>query len=534
MPRVVGSAWLERHGQGKVSNDQREALGASLTNELLAKGFPSSLVQQEVARFLQAGHASASNFDRLQRRLAARQAGSALSVAGSISAFSNATSATGSGGEATKTAAYSARKVHMDPIYEASGSRPATTSRPSQQVPSTPRRTPVTQAGESLLTKSGSSQPESLAIAGTSGDFSPLSESARWSNIAKLRKLLEAQERETRRQTDIQKKNQYMEVLKNQMQEVEAKRHMEQTEKVVQRQKVDEDKLRFLAEEEEKKLKFQEKLLKVKEDIGLQRVAYHARTQAEQKESLEAGKKLVAKAEHDLIEEQQALERKRIAQREEEAKQSRLWEEERQKKIEAKLVDREKIKLEKQRVEEEVAAAIRVQEEATQRALEERQKLFSELEQRKEEASLERLKKRNERLAQEAADLKAVNELHQKAEEEERLKQEKHRQERKQNVDFLVKQMKEKQKIQLAQAEVDRVFAISVEESQRQYLEAERKKVLDKETRREKYKKELVNQIETKKVKAVEGSKLKEDILSHVEVSLNRDLVEQVSQYDIH
>eukprot|EP00933_Yihiella_yeosuensis_P014824 TRINITY_DN13122_c2_g1_i1.p1 TRINITY_DN13122_c2_g1~~TRINITY_DN13122_c2_g1_i1.p1 ORF type:complete len:583 (-),score=163.93 TRINITY_DN13122_c2_g1_i1:104-1783(-) len=537
----LGSAWLETHGHGMVPAEKQEALATSLKQELVGKGYPSEKVQKEIDRFLQVGRASATNFDRLQRRIDHVANGGAASQFGSASAFSCGAS------EMDKVSlSPSLKKSSLAAVSENGVTSPKKVHYVGVAVPLTPRRSPqtprktsTTQAAESLLApKSSPKQQQSLnleAVSETEPLISPrlmdvpdYGEKAKWSNIAKLQKKMLEEETAKKKEAERLRKAEYMEVLMKQMEDKKFKKKLVDDEKVVKRAEVDEDKEKYVQEEAAKKQKQQEYSLRVKEDIQGQREFRTALLKKEAADSLAVGQELVRAAIKDLETEQQAKAEKLAAQRVEEAKQSRIWEEEKQKRLAQKEIERHNILLERKKLEAELAAEAEKQEEIKKIQLEERNQQFQELELNQQKARNEAMSKRTARLEEEAAALEVVRRLAAEAEQKEKDKQERHRQALKANQNFLIGQMQEKRKVQDVYLVKEKQMQSATEEARRAHVEAEKQKVIKQQRKRNDYQKDLVAQITLKKEAAVEGSKKKEDLLSSVEMSMNREVLDRV------
>jgi len=358
-----------------------------------------------------------------------------------------------------------------------------------------------------------------------------MAELARWSKIATIQKTWMEEERMQERAADQKKKMKYREFLAAQMEQRQHEKQQEKDEKVVQRAQVDLDKKRSNAEQEELAMQRSAKMLSLKNDIRSQVDAFYSRKEEEKISDRAQAREENAKARAALEEEKEAMLRKKELQKIEDRKQSEEWEAEKQKKLEIKKLEIEQKVRERQMADEAVAKAAVQDQEQLDVELQKRQKIWDDLISMKDAAKTEKLKKRNERLEAERDALEVVRAEAKRVDAMEKEKAAAAKQKRRENVEFLQQQMKEKeiQKAQNWQLEQQKIMEGKARTEREN--EADKRKQEEKTRHKNRYKTELIEQIEMRKVAAVEGSKLKEDVLSDMEMALNKDMLAKVKKY---
>mmetsp|Transcript_5710 Transcript_5710/g.10243 ORF Transcript_5710/g.10243 Transcript_5710/m.10243 type:complete len:513 (-) Transcript_5710:98-1636(-) len=501
----IGAAWLQSHGAGKVSSDDKDALSQSLTQELVNSGFSSATVHAEVSSFLQHGRASASNFDRLQRKLVkstkANDGASQRPSSAAVSDFSIAATP-----KASRLS--SPRHVRLQGVPEEPMS-----AREEQKAMSAPLPAP---AGSQTAREKQS--PD-------------MAELARWSKIATIQKTWMEEERLQERAADQKKKMQYREFLASQMEQRNDEQKREKNEKVVLRAQVDKDKQRSNAEQEELAVQRTNKMLRLKQDIRSQVDDFYSRKEEEKISDRVQAKYENEKALAALEEEKEAAFKKKEIQKAEDMKQAKEWQEDKKKKIEVKKLEAEQKAKERQMADEAAAKAVVKDQEQLDAEAKKKQKILDDLVKMRDSAKTEKLKKRNERLEAEKASLEVVRAEAQRALELEVAKRDEAKQKRRENVEFLQQQMREKELQKTKDLKLEQLKIVESKMRTEQELEAEKRKQDEKAKHKNRYKKELIEQIETRKVAAVEGSKLKEDVLSEMEMALNKDMLAKVTKY---
>eukprot|EP00931_Biecheleriopsis_adriatica_P046145 TRINITY_DN26487_c0_g1_i1.p1 TRINITY_DN26487_c0_g1~~TRINITY_DN26487_c0_g1_i1.p1 ORF type:complete len:523 (+),score=168.06 TRINITY_DN26487_c0_g1_i1:54-1571(+) len=494
----IGAAWLQQHGHGKIVNvEQRDALKKALTTELATQGFPPSAVEAEVTRFLQHGRASESNFDRLARRVQKTAKGRRNGELGALETPRHVEP----GAEIPSRTA-----VHQGPFSARAGARlePLVSKEPL--------------ALDVMTERSSRGQAEVQDI-------------ARWSKIATIQKYHMEEEKKQEHVAEKQKKMKYRDFLHSQMQERAAEKEQQLLDKMSIRAQVDWDHEKNMEEEDRLASRRQDQMLRLKDDIMSQVSAFYSR-QEEQK----IADKLQAQKEDEralqlLEEEHRIIQQKKDMQKASDAKQAEEWKEERLRMQEEKRKEAvDKLK-ERRRVEEQERVAASKDLSVNLKAKEESRRMLTELRAQKEAAEAEAIKRREERITSEREALAQMKAEEERFDEEERQKAEKHRKLTRDNVDFLHKQMKEKKTRRAQEMELDRKKNQESQEYTDHQIQVDKQMQEEKKKRKNKYKNELIEQIEIRKTKAVEGSKLKEDLLSEMEVSINKDMLETLVHY---
>eukprot|EP00439_Symbiodinium_sp_Y106_P035667 s682_g4.t1 len=440
--------WLQRHGAGIPQGEERQALAASLTKELEMQGFPRASVEEEVSQFMEKGRVSATNLDRLQRRL----------------------------------------------------QRSLRQSEPTAEVTSQPVSARLTPRLEPLPTKSQpqASRPSVCYWDGDTLTVKPeYQKLARWSKIAAVQKLCMEDEQLKQQVADKERKSRYRDFLKEQIQEHIRAKEKEQEEKAKARVRADKDQEFLKIEASVAAQRRQEQMIRLKDDIMSQVATSRSKKQEEMTSDVSRAREENEKALRSLEEEKQLVLKKKEARRQIDQRQADLWATERHLQQEQKQADLKRRTEEKRRKEEETESARREKADLKERAAAEQAVFFEKLHQQqiKEGARTERLTKRNERLVIEQQALEPIRAAAQRAEAEDRQKEEERWKMRRENVEFLHKQMQEKEQRRKKDVEFEQAKLRESEDLARKEATIETKKQEDLQKRRSQYRQELVDQM---------------------------------------
>jgi len=480
-----GAEWLQRHGAGIPQGEERQALAASLTKELEMQGFPRASVEEEVSQFMEKGRVSATNLDRLQRRL----------------------------------------------------QRSLRQSEPTAEVTSQPVSARLTPRLEPLPTKSQpqASRPSVCYWDGDTLTVKPeYQKLARWSKIAAVQKLCMEDEQLKQQVADKERKSRYRDFLKEQIQEHIRAKEKEQEEKAKARVRADKDQEFLKIEASVAAQRRQEQMIRLKDDIMSQVATSRSKKQEEMTSDVSRAREENEKALRSLEEEKQLVLKKKEARRQIDQRQADLWATERHLQQEQKQADLKRRTEEKRRKEEETESARREKADLKERAAAEQAVFFEKLHQQqiKEGARTERLTKRNERLVIEQQALEPIRAAAQRAEAEDRQKEEERWKMRRENVEFLHKQMQEKEQRHKKDVEFEQAKLRESEDLARKEATIETKKQEDLQKRRSQYRQELVDQMVVRQAGKLHGQMVREDAMSEMEIALNKDMLSKLSVYD--
>ncbi|CAJ1423516.1 unnamed protein product [Effrenium voratum] len=442
---LPGSAWLEQNGAGPAGD--RQALATALTAELQAKGFPPAAVAKQVSHFLESGRVSASNLDRLMRRM----------------------------------------------------------------------ERSVDKASPSLSAR-GSEAPVDIR------------ELARWSKVAAIQKQRMEDEERAQRFIDQQRKSRYRDFLKDQVERREKKKEEEQEEKVKDRAWADQRKEQMQVEEVARKSQRQEQMFRLKDEIMSQVSTVRSRKleqkSAEVLRAQEDNKRAQRQLELDKVE---ALKKKEVRRLMDQA-QAQAWAEERQQQLEEKEREAEFRATERRRKQEEADIQRREGRERVEKAQMERSLFFEKLHLKNQAgARTDRLHRRNERIQQELRALAPLRAAAQRCEEEEQEKQASRSRKRRENVEFLNQQMKEKEERQRKDLEFEEQKLKEQQELAARKAELDSERQQEVQRRRARYKAELLDQMAKKIAKG--GQMVSEDVMSDMEMALNKEMLQELSLY---
>ncbi|CAE7355508.1 unnamed protein product, partial [Symbiodinium pilosum] len=483
--------WLQRHGTGVPSGDDREALAQSLTRELETHGFPKAAVEEEVSRFLERGRVSATNLDRLQRRLM--------------------------------------RSVrHGAPSEEGAPPASARESRLLEPLAAKPQAPTVQETAKA-------SRPSVCYWDGNSLTVKPeFQKLAKWSKVAAVQKLCMEDEQVKQQMVDKERKSRYRDFLNEQIQEHVRAKEKEKEEKVKARVRADKDqefsKIEALAAAQHR----QEQMVRLKDEILTQVESCRSKRQEEMVSDVSRAQEENEKALKSLEEEKLQVLKKKEARRLIDQGQADLWAAERQIQTEQKQQDAKRRAEEKRRREEEAERKRQEKAELTERANVERALFFEKLHQTqsKEGARTERLTKRNERLVVEQQALAPIRAAAQRAEEEDRKKEEERWKKRRENVEFLHQQMHEKEQRRKKDVEFEQAKLRESEDLAKRQAKIESKKQEDLQKRKSQYKEDLVEQMVTRQAGKVRGQMIREDAMSDMEIALNKDMLSKLLVHD--
>eukprot|EP00434_Breviolum_minutum_P002052 symbB.v1.2.001814.t1/scaffold97.1/size333048/18 len=449
----IGAAWLEQNGGGHVNGEQREVLAKVLTTELETKGFPKTTVEKEVGEFLDHGRVSATNLDRLARRV-------------------------------------QCSSVKLKPKDMSARASPKLDR---QEAPATP----------------------------------DIHELARWSVVAAIEKQRMEDEKQEQHLVDRERKSRYREFLKGQVEERLKEKVKANEEKVVVRALADKDREKEMATTQTR----QEKMIRLKDDILSQVSARQSRKQEEKCSDLEQAQKENQRAIRLMEEEKVEIAKKKEIRRVMDQTQAQAWAEQRQRGLDQRRREAQQRATDKQRRDEAAEILRRENQELLEQAKTERSLFFERLHLRKDVARTDRLKQRNERIQQELQELAPIRSAADRQEEEERRKDEVHRRKRRENVEFLQKQMEEKEERQRRDQEFEQKKLQEHKDLAMKQAERDLRKQEDMQKRRSRYKTELLDQLAAKKAARSCGFKVKEDFMSDMEISLNKEMLGELSVY---
>jgi len=465
----IGAAWLEQNGGGHVNGEQREVLAKVLTTELETKGFPKTTVEKEVGEFLDHGRVSATNLDRLARRV-------------------------------------QCSSVKLKPKDMSARASPKLDSQEVLDLP----------------------MPKSARLRKATPDIHEL---ARWSVVAAIEKQRMEDEKQEQHLVDRERKSRYREFLKGQVEERLKEKVKANEEKVVVRALADKDREQVRLEEMATTQTRQEKMIRLKDDILSQVSARQSRKQEEKCSDLEQAQKENQRAIRLMEEEKFEIAKKKEIRRVMDQTQAQAWAEQRQRGLDQRRREAQQRATDKQRRDEAAEILRRENQELLEQAKTERSLFFEKLHLRKDVARTDRLKQRNERIQQELQELAPIRSAADRQEEEERRKDEVHRRKRRENVEFLQKQMEEKEERQRRDQEFEQKKLQEHKDLAMKQAERDLRKQEDMQKRRSRYKTELLDQLAAKKAARSCGFKVKEDFMSDMEISLNKEMLEELSVY---
>lgn len=467
----IGAAWLEQNGRGHVNGEQREVLAKALTSELETKGFPRDTIEKEVGEFLDRGRVSATNLDRLARRV---QCSVKLKPPDVLSA-------------------------RVAPNTEKVMDLPVPNSARERQL-------------------RGKATPD-------------IHELARWSVVAAIEKQRMEDEKQEQQLVDRERKSRYREFLKGQVEERLKEKEKEHEEKIVVRALADKDREQVRLEELATTQTRQEKMIRLKDDILSQVSATQSRKQEEKWSDVKQAQKENQRAIRLMEEEKVEIAKRKEIRRVMDQTQAQTWAEQRQRGLDQRRREAQVRAIEKQRRDEAAEIMRRENQEMLEQAKTERSHFFARLHLRKDVARTDRLNKRNERIQQELQELAPIRSAADRQEEEERQKDEIHRRKRRENVEFLQKQMEEKEERLRRDQEFEQRKLQEHQDLVMKQAEKDLRKQEDLQKRRSRYKAELLDQLAEKKASRTSGYKIKEDFMSDMEISLNKEMLEELSVF---
>jgi len=357
---------------------------------------------------------------------------------------------------------------------------------------------------------------------------------ARWSKIAAVQKLCMEDEQLKQQVADKERKSRYRDFLKEQIQEHIRAKEKEQEEKAKARVRADKDQEFLKIEASVAAQRRQEQMIRLKDDIMSQVATSRSKKQEEMTSDVSRAREENEKALRSLEEEKQLVLKKKEARRQIDQRQADLWATERHLQQEQKQADLKRRTEEKRRKEEETESARREKADLKERAAAEQAVFFEKLHQQqiKEGARTERLTKRNERLVIEQQALEPIRAAAQRAEAEDRQKEEERWKMRRENVEFLHKQMQEKEQRHKKDVEFEQAKLRESEDLARKEATIETKKQEDLQKRRSQYRQELVDQMVVRQAGKLHGQMVREDAMSEMEIALNKDMLSKLSVYD--
>lgn len=321
-----------------------------------------------------------------------------------------------------------------------------------------------------------------------------------------------------------EKKSEYADYLKGQMMLRKMQEEEEQKEREAQRAQADLDHDRLLQEENELAQQKLEKMFRLKADIKSQVNAYHCRTDEERQLDMAQAQMENEKARKILEDEQALRELKKEAQKRDDKQCQLAWVEEKERKAEEKREQDRKKAEERQKLMKETYT-----EPADRAAM--RKALTEKVAEgydagHKDNPRWEKLKQRQERLQQERNDLSDVLALEKRAAQQEHLKQEKMLKLRRENVDFLKNQISQKMDMKAREMEFEQLSNVKDKDLLQRQEDAERKAQAKKSEARSRYKHDLIEQIEHRRTAAYAMNKQAADILTPLEIAINKELLE--------
>lgn len=293
--------------------------------------------------------------------------------------------------------------------------------------------------------------------------------------------------------------------------------------KANQRAQVDLDHDRLMQEESETAQQRQDRMFRLKQDIKSQVNGYHNRTDEERQLDMAQAQLENEKALKSLDEEKEMREKKKEAQKLDDKQQQSAWMAEKQRRADEKrnadlekAAEREKL-LQETYITPSDRADMR--KALTEKVMETSPVGYKDL------TRSEKLSQRKDRLQQERLDLADVMDETKRADENEKQKQDTMKRLRRENVDFLKNQMMQKLDTKAREADLEQSSFIQSKDLLQRQEDAERTKQAKKNEARNRYKHDLIEQIEHRKICSSEQNKAVDDVLTPLEIALNKELL---------
>jgi len=471
---------LEKFGQGKVKREQMEELRRSLMRDLEAKGLAEGpgtavAVYEEVEKFLENGHISGSNLNRLERRVLRRVVpGGSSSARGSRPATSEFTGPAGS---------------------RSAGSRTPGPFEAAHRLVREGARTPMS---------ARSCTPSSMA-----GD------DAKWSEVATYRKLMEEKDRVEARGKIRARQDAMRLDLERQMLEKEQKKvgFVEEEKQIFERQKVE---LKLWHEAESKVVEEQKRVASdVRKEREVQIAVVHAiREDEKQKKRLDEDLQ-VRRAEEKLEQERKVALAKKHLQRDAMQKLMADWAED-QKNRDAVL----KLKAADEQLKaSEYVKMLDVQEARNKKGIPVVRNPMGEY------APPNKAERRKKEQQEEAKMMILIRAANATAAEAELQKTEQKSKDRHSNQEFLAQQITERNAAKKVRNDELQRAKESVLAKTIEFKDEEKHRAEEQKRKNLKYRIELEKQIEGKK--KIASPAYNSDLMSAAEVAMNRHLLQE-------
>lgn len=269
----MGTAWLSTHGQGKLTEEKRDALKGELLRDLAMRpGMQvGKAVEHEVDKFLESGRVSNTNLSRLERRVQAR-------CSGALTARGN------NGDAASAGCSVSEFSVGTQPQAPKSA-RVRTPSSQSHSVGPRMPKTPMPVVPEQKLLPDG-----------------PIS---KWSDVAKYSKALELQEEKDKHSTKRSHQQQMAKDLEVQMamkkEQVKASKLEEQ--RVFEHQEAELE--RWKADQHMQQDEVRRRALQVEKERSMQNAENNRRKEEDRQQRALEESEMVDRAARELLQEKQ-------------------------------------------------------------------------------------------------------------------------------------------------------------------------------------------------------------------------------------
>jgi len=478
---------LEKFGRGRVKTEQKEELRSSLVRDLeskgLAAGFNQAALQEEVEKFLQNGHISGSNLNRLERRVLRR-----MRVTGEPPDTPN-----------------SAREQRPATSEFSVGSRSA-----GSRTPRTPRsqqgaRTPGSSRG---LWTGGL---EAVGVAQAQW-VNP-----KWSEVANYAKVLEEKEKVDKRFQEKARKERMRKDLEQQMLEKEQKKlvRVEEEKMIFERQKVE---LRAWHEAENAVVEEQKRIaLEVRKEREIQNAVVRAIKEEERKKRHADDYMREQHTAEQAEQERRAALDKKNSQRDAMQKLMAEWAEDRRN----REAEQKRQAADEQVKVNEYQKMLDTQEARNKKSVPPTRMPLGEYSPPNKAERLRKERQKDEELAQ------AVRAANAKAAEEELQKTEKKNKARTDNQEFLFKQMTERENARKTRDEELKQQKESVLAEEQEFIEWEKQRIEKQRMKNIQHRVELEKQIEMKKPPTRFQKRHNEDLMSAAEVAMNRHLLEE-------